>query len=217
MNPKVIPIQAHQDNCRLFKAVVNNVSKQGLFIDYASAVINVQVAFSCLVTPIEGDTVLVNQSGSDYFVLSVLEREADQDIALNFPANVKLTALDGQVNVVSGKDINLFSTAKTNLVSADINMTSKEMNLSTGKLTAHTTEIESHSKTVKLYALLLSSVTKQVIQKADTVIRKVEQVETLNIGSLIQIIRKNYTSHSNQAVITASKDVRIDGERIHMG
>ena len=30
-------------------------------------------------------------------------------------------------------------------------------------------------------------------------------------------IRKNYTSHADQAVITASKDMRIDGERIHMG
>jgi hypothetical protein len=47
--------------------------------------------------------------------------------------------------------------------------------------------------------------------------RIVEGVETLSIGNLIQHIRQNYTSHSHQTVITARKDMRIDGERIHMG
>jgi hypothetical protein len=45
----------------------------------------------------------------------------------------------------------------------------------------------------------------------------INRTEILNIGNLVQNIRKNFTSHSRQAVITASKDMRIDGERIHMG
>jgi hypothetical protein len=60
-------------------------------------------------------------------------------------------------------------------------------------------------------------VAKQITQKTDMLLRWVEGVETLSIGNLIQNVRQNYTSHSQQAVITASKDMRIDGERIHMG
>ena len=217
MNPNVIPIQTNQDDSRMFNAIVRNVSEQGLMIDMGVGVVTARAAFSCLVTPIVGDNVLVSLTGSDYFVLAVLERDTTQDIALNFPANVKMTAADGQVDIIAGSDVNLLSSAKTSLLSSQINMTSAEMNVNAGKLTAHTTDIESHSKSVKLYTQMFNSVARQVTQKTDILVRWVEQVETLNIGNLIQNVRKNYTSHSNQAVITASKDMRIDGERIHMG
>jgi hypothetical protein len=217
MSPKVIPIYAHQDDCRLVKASVKGVSKQSLMIELGVGVINARTAFSCLVAPMVGDSVLVSQSNSDYFVLAVLERTAEQDMALNFPASVKMTALEGQIDVIAGKDVNLLSTAKTNLLSAEINMTSSEMNVNAGKLTAHTTDVESHSQTMKLYSQIFSSVSRQVSQKTDILVRWVEQVETLNIGNLIQNVRKNYTSHSDQAVITAKKDMHINGERIHMG
>jgi hypothetical protein len=70
---------------------------------------------------------------------------------------------------------------------------------------------------MKMYTQMFSSVARQVNQKTDILVRWVEQVETLNIGNLIQNVRKNYTSHSDQAVITAKKDMLINGERIHMG
>lgn len=217
MNPNIIPIQAKQADCRLVNASVKGVSQQTVMIGLGVGVVNARTAFSCLVAPMVGDNVLVSQTGSDYFVLAVLERDATQDMALNFPANVKMAAPKGQIDVIAGKDVNLLSTAKTNLLSAEINMTSSEMNVNAGKLTAHMTDVESHSQSVKLYTHMFSSVAKQVSQKTDILVRWVEQVETLNIGNLIQNVRKNYTSHSDQAVITASKDMRIDGERIHMG
>jgi hypothetical protein len=217
MNPKVIPIYAHQEDCRLVKASVKGVSKQSLMIELGVGVINARTAFSCLVAPMVGDSVLVSQSNSDYFVLAVLERAAEQDMALNFPASVKMTALDGQIDMIAGKDVNLLSTTKTNLLSAEINMTSGEMNVNAGKLTARTTDVESHSQTMKMYTQMFSIVARQVNQKTDILVRWVEQVETLNIGNLIQNVRKNYTSHSDQAVITAKKDMLINGERIHMG
>jgi hypothetical protein len=217
MNPNVIPIHTNQDDCQLVRASVKGVSKQSLMIEMGIGIVNARKAFSCLVAPMVGDNVLVSQTGTDYFVLAVLEREATQDMALNFPANVKMTAADGQIDMIAGSDVNLLSTAKTNLLSAEINMTSGDVNVNAGKLTAHTTDVESHSQSMKLYTQMFSSVARQVTQKTDILVRWVEQVETLNIGNLIQNVRKNYTSHSDQAVITASKDMRIDGERIHMG
>jgi hypothetical protein len=217
MNPKVIPIHGAQDDCILRLAIVKGVSERSLMIDFGAGVINARVAFSCLVEPIAGDSVLVNQSGNDYFVLSVLERQAEQNMALSFPADVKILARKGQIDFVADQDLNFLSTKTTNILSAKLNLTSANMNINTSKLTALATDIESHSQTVSMYSNVFNSVTKQISQKTDILIRWVEQVETLNIGNLIQNVRKNYTSHSDQAVITASKDMRIDGERIHMG
>ena len=217
MNSKVIPILNKQDECQLIKAVVKGVAQQTVMIDTGYGVMNAQTAFSCLVLPIVGDTVLVNQSANSCHILSVLQREAEQDMTLSYPANVKMTASSGQIDIVASEDINLLSASDTRMVSRNINMSASEMSVNSGKLTAHTTDIEAHSKTLKLYTNMLSIVAKQVTQKTKNLMRWVEGVETLSIGNLIQHIRQNYTSHSHQAVITARKDMRIDGERIHMG
>jgi hypothetical protein len=217
MNPNVIPIQGSRQECQLMKGTIKGVSRQNLMIDLDIGVMKARTAFSCLVTPMVGDSVLVNRNDTDYFVLAVLERNSEQDMALDFPGSVKVTVNEGQIDFVAKKGITLLSTETTRLVSKNINMISADMAVNTGKLTAHAIDIESHSRTAKLYTHLLSTVAKQMSQKTEVLIRWVEKVETLNIGNLIQNIRQNYTSHSNQVVITASKDMRIDAERIHMG
>ena len=217
MKPNIIPLHGHAEGCELFRARVKGSSKNSLMLDLDGSVIRAQAAFSCLVTPVAGDSVLVNLSGDDYYVLAVLERNVEQDMTLAFPASVKMAAADGQIDLVAKNDINLLSTASANLVSSQINMTTAEISINSAKLTAHVTEIESHSQSAKLYSNMLSTVAKQMTQKTENLMRWVEGVETLSIGNLIQKIRHNYTSHSNQSVITARKDMRIDGERIHMG
>ena len=217
MNPNIIPIHGQHDECSLVKATVKGVSKQSLMIDTGAGVVNARIAFSCLVAPVAGDVVLANHAVNDYYVLAVLERPAEQDMTLAFPANVKMQAVDGQLDLIATKNINLLTCAETNMTSAKLNMISGNMDVTTGKLTSRTQEVESHSQNVRLYTNMLSTVAKQITQKTEILVRWVEAVETLNIGNLIQNVRKNYTSHSDQAVITASKDMRIDGERIHMG
>ena len=163
------------------------------------------------------DTVLVSLVDNNYFILAVLARPAVQDMTLTFPASVKMQVADGQLDLVASQDINLLSAAKTTMLSDSLHMASASMDINTGKLTATTQVIESHSTEIKLYTGMLSTVAKQITQKTGILVRWVESVETLNIGNLIQNVRHNYTSHSDQAVITAKQDMRIDGERIHMG
>jgi len=217
MNPQVIPIHGNREESRLVRATVKEVSNQTLIIEIENELVNARKAFSCLVAPMVGDTVLLNQSADEYHVLAVLERPAEQDMTLAFPSNVKMVASGGQIDLVAGNDINLLSTSRTNLVSGNINMSSGELDISTANLNLRARDIEAHSQTVKLYTDILATVAKQVSQKTGMLVRWVEGVETLNIGSLIQNVRQNYMSRSHQAVITARKDMHIDAERIHMG
>lgn len=217
MNPKIIPMYNQPDECGLVRATVKGVSNESVMIDTGKGVVNARTAFSCLVAPENGDSVLVNYVENDYYILSVLERQEEQDMTLKFPADVKMQAMSGGIDMASNKDINLMTSAETNMMSGNLRFTSGNMDVTTGKLTTRTNDIESHSKTVRLYTHALDTVAKQMSQKTDILVRWVENVETLNIGNLIQRVRKNYTSHSDQAVITAQKDMRLDGERIHMG
>ena len=217
MNPNIIPLHNDNDDCNLVKAIVKGLSNKTLMIQIDAGVINARVAFSCLVAPEVGDIVLVNQSANDFHVLAILERATGQDMTLKFPSNVKMVAADGQFDLVSNKNINVISAANTRMVSKNLNITASNIDINAAKLSTRTKDIESHSQSIKLYTNILDTVAKQVTQKTDTLIRWVENVETLSIGNLIQNVRKNLVSHSTQAVITAKKDMRIDAERIHMG
>lgn len=217
MKPNVINIPVQQLDCRQFSAIVMANSDNNILIDCELGVVKAQVAFSCLVVPQVGDTVLVNESAKDLHILSILQRPEQQDMTLNYPASVKMTAAKGQFNISSSESINLVSASNTQISAPQIVMNSSNMALNTGKLMAKIQHLESHSKTLKIYTGMLSMVAQQISQKTDVMMRWVESVETLNIGNLIQKIRHNYTTHSDQAVITARKDMRIDGERIHMG
>lgn len=217
MNPNVIPLNNNSNDADLFQARVNGVSSESVLIDTGTGVVNAGVAFSCLVAPIAGDTVLVSVAGNEYFVLSVLKREQEQDMTLEFPADVTMASRQGKVSVVADQGIGLMTPSETRFTASRINCRSAELDLVTNRLHANATDIEAHSKNVSLHTNTLSTVAKQVSQKTDMLVRWVENVETLNIGNLVQRIRKNLTSHSNQAMITATKDMRIDAERIHMG
>lgn len=217
MNPKIIPFNSRTGDSGLIRAQVTAVTGERVVIDTDIGIVTSSTAFSCLVSPQPGDTVLVNCSGDGYYILAILERPDSQDMSLDFPADVKMKSPNGQIDMVSGKDINLLSACDTRMLSANLHVNAGAMDINTGKLTSRSSEIEAHTGSLGLFARSLNLVAKEITQKTDMLVRWVETVETLNIGNLIQNIRRNYTSHSDQAVITAKKDVRIDGERIHMG
>jgi len=217
MNPEIIPFNNRSADSGLIRAQVTAVTGDRIVIDTDIGIATSSTAFSCLVSPQPGDTVLVNYSGDGYYILAILERPDSQDMALDFPADVKMKSPSGKIDLVAGKDINLLSACDTHMLSDNLHVNSGNLDVTTGKLTSRSREIEAHTGSLGLFTRSLNLVAKEITQKTDMLVRWVENVETLNIGNLIQNVRRNYTSHSDQAVITATKDMRIDGERIHMG
>jgi hypothetical protein len=66
-------------------------------------------------------------------------------------------------------------------------------------------------------ATALEVVAERVVHCARQVVRRVEDIETLQVGNLVQRVRENFITRSKRASVTASGDMHIDGERIHMG
>ncbi|MEE4359813.1 MAG: DUF3540 domain-containing protein [Desulfococcaceae bacterium] len=217
MKTNIIPFTCPSTECKMETAWVKGVSEDAIMIQTDSGVMKAGTAFSCLVLPETGDKVLLSRSHRECYVLAVLERPLGKDMALHFPASVSMKAEQGQMNMVSGKDMNLISGQKTRMLSAETHISSGEMHINAAKLTARTHEMESHAKQVRFFADAVDSVVKRITQRADTIMRWVEGVETLNIGSLIQNVRRSLTSRSHQAIISAKEDISINGERIHMG
>ncbi|MFT5505464.1 MAG: hypothetical protein ACI845_000782 [Gammaproteobacteria bacterium] len=217
MSVEAFRIRQQPGQFQLCRASVKGISSETFLIDLDGKVINAKKAFSCLVEPEVGDLVLVSLGEVGFFILSVLERLANQNISIKFPANVNMSAADGDFKIVASDDIDLLSANSTNISSKTVNLVSVEMNLNSVNLSARIHDIDTQSTNINIFTRNVSVVAHQISQKTDVLVRWVEKIETANIGNLVQKIRNNLMSHSNQATFTAKNDLRIDAERIHMG
>ncbi|MDO6721408.1 DUF3540 domain-containing protein [Psychrosphaera sp. 1_MG-2023] len=176
-----------------------------------------QLAFSCFVQPETGDKVLINVDGKQSHIIAVIERPDNQDAKLSFPASLKVETKQGDLTFSSHRDIKLTATRQHSIVSEDLNITanstqvySTEMQVSGKNLKAQWTSIQTLSE-------LITSVADKLIKTVKNSFSNVEGVEQKNSKNYVQNVSSTTTIRSQHAVITAEKDMKIDGERIHMG
>lgn len=216
MNSNILPLQNRSNDTGLFQAKVIAVTNDTIIVQSEMAVINAKIAFGCLVKPMQGDTVLLSHT-DECHVLSVLERTASQDMTLEFPENVNFSASKGSMNFNSNEQLNLRASSESNMIAPAINMTSAETHMTSGKITTTSDDLDFRAKKMSFFSDSLNMTVKRVGQFFETLIRKVSGIENSSVKNLVQNVEQTHASQSNDLIVTAKKDVRIDGKRIHMG
>ncbi|MDY6903504.1 MAG: DUF3540 domain-containing protein [Thermodesulfobacteriota bacterium] len=217
MKTNVIPIRPSETGHITLTGKVKGVADESVMIETPEGVINAGVAFSCLVAPEPGDRVLFSKSERSCYVLAILERPSGKNMQMTFPGDVRMKTENGRMDLAAGTDLNLMAGENSSLTGSKTLLAGANVKVTAGELSTHADTINTHANKAGIFVDAVDVVARRVTQRAENVMRWVEQIETLHIGSLIQHIRRAMLSHSQHASITASKDVRIDGERIHMG
>ncbi|MFO7751958.1 MAG: DUF3540 domain-containing protein [Desulfobacteraceae bacterium] len=210
-------VKPAQSQWSLFHATVKGQSEETVVLETAEGVVTAATAFSCLVRPAPGDLVLASSYEQTYYVLTVLERQTTSDMQCTFPGNVSFNAPRGSIQVASADSLNLTSALKTRIVSPENALTGKHTIITGDTLETATRETKFNTGSFTVVADAVDTIAHRISQRASTVMRRVEGVETLNIGNLVQTVRKSFTSRSHHTVLTAKDEMRIDGERINMG
>lgn len=193
------PLAQGTGNPDLEHATVKAITDAGLIVHGSRGVTTARTAVSCLVDPAAGDLVLLSRTVGDCFVLAVLER-TDDSRRISVPGRL----------AISADELSLQGHQRTAIESEHTTVCARELNVSGERAQARFRE-------TRLIADAIEVVGDRIAQSARRVIRRVEEVETLNVGNLVQRIRANLVSRSKRASITASGDIHVDGKRIHMG
>ena len=217
MESNVVSMMPLSSECRLVTATVKSAAEKTAVIETESGIVKATVAFGCLVAPEAGDKVLASFSKREWHVLSVLERPTSRNTRLEFPGDLAIGTSNGKMELAAASDMKILSGSKAVVVSPETRVSTGDLEVSSRKTTARTHSLESHVQEARIFAGSVHTVAKSVTQRFETLMRWVDKVQTLNVGNLIQNVRGALASHSRHAVITAKKDVKIDGERIHMG
>lgn len=202
-------------------ATAQVMAQEGAWFDVACAGQRtwVKKAFSCAIRPRPDDQVLVVfAEGGEGHVLSILERPGEsQACELEFPGDVSLKAANGSVDIHAGSDVCLASARRVQALSPTFAVRSDQAQLNTRSLEVSGEQAKVRFQRGRFQVHYLESVADTAMHCARTVVRKVEGIETFNVGSLIKTVRDTLTIRSRQAVISSRHDMKIDAERIHMG
>jgi len=176
-------------------------------------------AFSCTVMPQVDDKVLISrQASGDCFILAILQRSgATQSMDMVFPGDVTLQSLEGKIAVNAGTDVVLNAGQRVAALSPELVFQAESTRLTSRQLDISGQKANLRVQEGRLYAGRLDSVVGALTQCAQTVSRKVEGIETLNVGAFFKTVRQTLTIRANHAVISSRHDMKMDAERIHMG
>jgi hypothetical protein len=191
---------------------------EGCFLlETAGGTVKARRAVSCLVEPGVKDLALfsLDEFGRAY-VLSVLEREGEGPVALTFEGDVELKALAGRVRIAGQEGVDI-ATAELNLVSGRLNVNAAEAQMSVPRLHFFGSFLEGQVERIKLIGETCDSVFERVSQRVQRSYRWVAELDQLRAGHLNYIVKKLMNLRGQYTVMTAEKDVRIDGDKILMG
>ena len=215
MAQNVLPIRPIQGSAELVYADVKGGNAPLFMVQTAQGVFTATCAVSCLVQPESGDKVLVSSNGQEHYILAVLAR-TDSSIVLNFSGETRFQS-DGPLTLQSEQGVTVASSNSVNLTAHNLQLTAIQTQISAQSLGVTAPTLKADHDEVEFRARTVTTWAQRLFQHADTVVRWVEGVETAHIGQLVKHVRQAYLLNAQNTVITARGDVKIDGERIHMG
>ncbi|MBF0239490.1 MAG: DUF3540 domain-containing protein [SAR324 cluster bacterium] len=179
-------------------------------------------AFSCLVTPIAGDRVLISRdTGFDQgnvYILAIIKRRVGEDASLDFPGDVELNTKQGKFQINAKEGLRLLTGNVMEVLTPLLQLNASRSELNMENLKANAREVVASFLHSQVYAEKIDTFTDRWVLKAKNSFRWVEELDQLKAGEVIHLIRKVMSMHSQgHTVITAEGDVRVDGDRIHMG
>lgn len=214
---KIVPLQ-QPESAVVYTATVLSVSGKYCVIDLSGAHYTAQVIFSCLVNPVKNDIVMcVLSSAGDYFITGIVEREASQSITVSFPEDVTMQSLAGSMNFLSSDSVTMATPNNLNCISGQALHKSKTAVINYDHLTASGTDLQSSYSSIRIFSELITTISKQALQKFVNYIRQTEQNDQTKAGNMTRQVKGLYSMDSQHTILVSKKDTKIDGEHIHMG
>lgn len=177
-------------------------TKQGYLIklDNGSTLL-ANKAFSCPFLPEDSDYVAIMRSGQKgYFITNILERTSEQPARMETDSELQISSRQSvkvQSNSIALSSLEYTSNCQTHTQSSE-------------KLSVSSKHTHFQSESVESNMIRL-------VQRIKDSFKIIERIEQVSAQDIIQNIKNAFIQRSKQVDITAKSDVKINGDRIHMG
>jgi hypothetical protein len=163
-------------------------------------VISAKKAFSCAFEPKIHDTVeLTVRNQHSYYVLNILERSSPSIAMISAPFGIEINS------------------PSIEMQSNSLGIHNQAMTVNAKQFNQQSDSVKLNSDTAQFSSRTVESNIERMIQRIKDSFRIIERIEQVSAVDIIQNIKNAFIQRSRQVDITAKSDVKINGDRIHMG
>ncbi len=192
-----------------FKAKVIEVFEGGFICLNNSNSYKAQKAFSCLVEPCVGDTVVLFKDNNSIFITDILMRE-DGNIVEIMAESINITAKDGNLNLSSEADITIQAEQGINSFAKKANVVISEVSFLSEIITLKSDIFNSVISTCQ-------SIINHLYLKNKSVTQQVEEHLEVQCNSSRKIVKDSDIYNVKEQITIADGQVKIDAQQINMG
>ena len=128
-----------------------------------------------------------------------------------------LKVRNGRLKITSQEGIDMASAKDIRTISEKIHLNAVSGRFSLHDLFYQGSFLNARIGRLKLFAQNVDSVMERLNQKVKRLYRTVEEFEQVTAGRVDYLVKKLLSFRSRYTVMTSKEDVKVDGERIHIG
>ena len=178
--------------------------------------VSAQPAFSCLLTPIVDDEVLLFKDANNYYILSIIHRHQSAAFSLKLGENLSVVGEDNSLKL-KAPTISLMADDAINL-----NASLHNIDCVNGKFSmkhAHFSgeELKFSYQSLKMICQYIQTISDTINTQALRVYQWVNELEHQFLGRLRTIVKHNYRIDCDEMEIHAEGDAKIAAKQVQLG
>lgn len=175
-------------------------------------------ALSCLIEPEVGDKVLFTIGFDDaVYVLAILERDASADCEVRIDGTMKFTSIRGAIKIGAREGIELTSGRHMDLFAPRVKISGQVGEILLNQLHYWGGLVDASVSRIRSVSHVVESASERLVQTVKNCYRTISESEHVKAGNLHYTVRRLFNMRGKYTMITAKKDVKINGTHIHMG
>ncbi|WP_437575058.1 DUF3540 domain-containing protein [Sorangium sp. So ce887] len=174
-------------------------------------------ATSCLLEPATGDLVLLATVNGARYILAVLEREEGAPSHLVSEGDLQIRLRSGSLGLAAPDGVHVHSGKDLSMVASTFRVQAKEGHVALEVFSFLGKAVRAEVDRAKLIGRSLDSQLERLLQRVKRSYRIVEEADHVRAERIDYAAKGNLAIHGENAKITASHLVKIDGDQIQVG
>lgn len=192
------------------------ISEDNYHIIIDGQLVKAKQSFSCLLTPLVDDLVLLFNEGKEYYILSIIQRLQTSAMSIKLGENLSITSENNQLKLQA--DTLVLTASQTIQIKAP----KQEIQCEQGHYAIkhaefHGQELSFTYESLKMICDSIQTISDTINTQAVRVYQWVTEMEHQLLGRLRTIVKHNYRIDCDQIDIYADGDAKIAAKQIHLG
>ncbi|CAM2848975.1 Protein of uncharacterised function (DUF3540) [Legionella steigerwaltii] len=200
----------------LLRGKIKFCSGDGYHILIQGHLVNAQPAFSCLITPLVDDDVLLFKEANNYYILSIIHRPKPAPVTMKLGENLSLIGENHDLKL-NAPHIHLVAQETINLSSPVQNIECNQGTFSINNVLFKGDVLNFSYQSLNMMCNYMQTISDTINTQAIRFYQQINELEHQLIGHLRSIVKHTYRIDCDEMEIYAQGDAKIAAKQVQLG